>query len=118
MSKQFDIGSLKHKVVFKKNTRGSLGGGSGANFETFLTTRCSLEKKRSAKQNNQGKVDIAVFYLMRCRFDGNFISQLNGSCIAVITNQFGQEITYVIHDFDLVDEKKHLYEFTLSKSNV
>lgn len=118
MSKDFDTGSLKHKVVFKKNTRGSLGAGGKSNFETFLTTRCSLEKKRSVKQNNQGQVDIAVFYLMRCRFDTDFIPNLSGSCVAVIENQFGQDITYVIHDFDLVDEKRHLYEFTISKSNV
>lgn len=118
MSKEFDTGSLKHKVVFKKNTRGSLGAGSESNFETFLTTKCSLEKKRSTKQNNQGKVDIAVFYRMVCRFDINFIPNLSGSCIAIITNQFGQDKTYVIHDFDLIDEKRHLYEFIISKSNV
>jgi hypothetical protein len=111
MGIKFTIGSLKKKVVFKKNSRASLGAGSKDNFETFLTTRCSLEKKRSAKQNDQGQVEIAQWYLMICRFQLNLLNNLNGSAICVIDN-----VTYVIHDFDLVDEKKHLYEFTLSKS--
>lgn len=118
MSKEFNIGSLKHRVVFKKNTRGSLGHGSEDSYQTFLTTRCSLEKKRSSKQVDSGQVEIAGFFLMRCRFDTNFIPNLSGTCIAVIANQFGQDITYVIHDFDLIDEKRHLYEFVISKSSV
>lgn len=109
---------MKHKVVFKKNVRGSLGDGSEDGYQVFLTTRCSLEKKRSSKQVDSGQVEIAVFFLMRCRFDINFIPNLSGTCIAVIENQFGQDITYVIHDFDLFDEKAHIYEFIISKSSV
>lgn len=111
MSNRFDTGSLKHAVVFKKNTRGSLGHGSKDHFETFLTTRCSLEKKRSTRQNERGQVLIASFFLMRCRFQLNLITQLSTTCICTIKN-----VNYVIHDFDLIDEKKHLYEFTISKS--
>jgi hypothetical protein len=111
MGVKFTIGSLKKKVVFKKNSRGSLGAGSKDNFETFLTTRCSLEKKRAIKQADRGQVEIAQWYIMICRFQLNLINNLNGSAICIIDNE-----TYVIHDFDLIDEKKHLYEFTLSKS--
>lgn len=111
MSEKFDTGSLKHTVVFKKNTRGSLGQGSKDNFETFLTTRCSLERKRSARQNERGQVLIAVFFLMRCRFQLNLINQLSTTTIVVINGT-----NYTIHDFDLIDEKKHLYEFVISKS--
>jgi hypothetical protein len=111
MGVKFTIGSLKKKVVFKKNSRGSLGAGSKDNFETFLTTRCSLEKKRAIKQADRGQVEIAQWYIMICRFQLNLINNLNGSAVCVIDNE-----TYVIHDFGLIDEKKHLYEFTLSKS--
>jgi hypothetical protein len=111
MGVKFTIGSLNKKVVFKKNSRGSLGAGSKDNFETFLTTRCSLEKKRAVKQADRGQVEIAQWYIMICRFQLNLINNLNGSAICVINNE-----TYVIHDFDLVDEKKHLYEFAISKS--
>lgn len=111
MGVNFTIGSLNKKVVFKKNSRASLGAGSKDNFETFLTTRCSLNKKRSAKQNDRGQVEIAQWYLMICRFQLNLINNLSTTSICVIDNE-----TYVIHDFDLIDEKKHLYEFTISKS--
>lgn len=111
MGVKFTIGSLKEKVVFKKNSRGSLGAGSKDNFEVFLTTRCSLEKKRAVRQSDRGQVEIAQWYLMICRFQLNLINNLSTTSICEIDNE-----TYVIHDFDLVDEKKHLYEFTLSKS--
>jgi hypothetical protein len=110
---KFTIGSLKKKVVFKKNTRGSLGAGSKDFFETFLTTKCSLEKKRAAKQNDRGQVEIAVWYKMICRFQLNLLNNINGQAICVIEN-----VNYVIHDFDLIDEKKHLYEFTISRSKI
>lgn len=111
MGVKFTIGSLKEKVIFKKNSRGSLGAGSKDNFETFLATRCSLKKKRSVKQSDRGQVEIAQWYLMLCRFQLNLINNLSGTAICEIKGE-----VYVIHDFDLVDEKKHLYEFTLSKS--
>ena len=111
MGVKFHIGQLKKKVVFKKNSRGSLGAGSKDNFETFLTTRCSLNKKRAVKQNDRGQVEIAQWYLMICRFQLNLLNNLSNSSICVISGE-----TYVIHDWDLVDEKEHLYEFTLSKS--
>lgn len=111
MGVKFTIGSLKKKVVFKKNSRASLGAGSKDNFETFLTTRCSLEKKRSVKQDDRGQVEIAQWYIMVCRFQLNLLNNLSNSSICVIAGEI-----YTIHDFDLVDEKEHLYEFTLSKS--
>jgi hypothetical protein len=107
----FHIGQLKKKVVFKKNSRGSLGAGSKDNFETFLTTRCSLEKKRAVKQSDRGQVEIAQWYKMICRFQLNLLNNLSGSSICVIDGD-----TYVIHDWDLIDEREHLYEFILSKS--
>jgi hypothetical protein len=110
---KFKIGSLKKKVVFKKNTRGSLGAGSKDNFEIFLTTRCSLEKKTSAKQSDRGQVEVAVWYKMICRFQLNLFNNINGQAICVIDN-----VNYVIHDFEPIDEKKHLYEFTISKSKI
>lgn len=113
MGVKFTIGSLKEKVTFKKNTRGSLGAGSKDFFETFLVTRCSLETKRSAKQNDRGQVEIAVWYKMICRFQLNLLNNINGQAICVIDN-----VNYVIHDFELIDEKKHLYEFTISKSKI
>jgi hypothetical protein len=112
MSEKFDIGSLKHTVVFKKNARGSLGFGSKDNYETFLITRCSKERKRATKQNERGQVQIATFYLMRCRFQEDLLTNLSGSAIAVISG-----VTHVIHSFDLIDEKEHLYEFIISKSS-
>lgn len=111
MGLNFTIGRLKKKVVFKKNSRGSLGAGSKDNFETFLTTRCSLEKKRAIKQADRGQVEIAQWYMMICRFQLNLINNLSNSSICEIDGE-----TYVIHDFDLIDERKHLYEFTISKS--
>jgi len=111
MGVNFHIGQLKKTVVFKKNNRGSLGAGSRDNFETFLTTRCSLEKKRAIKQADRGQVEVAQWYKMICRFQLNLINNLSNSSICVIEGE-----TYVIHDWDLVDEKKHLYEFIISKS--
>jgi hypothetical protein len=111
MSKNTDIGSLKHTVTFKKTSGGSLGLGRRANYQPFLTTRCSKEKKRANKQNESGQVLIGSFWIMRCRFEIALLDQLDGSVICEID---GDE--YTIHDFDLVEEKKHLYEFTLSKS--
>lgn len=106
----FDTGSLRHTVVFKKNTRGSLGFGSKDHFETFLTTRCSLEKKRAMKAADRGKVEIASFYRMVCRFEVNLFNQLSGSCVCEINSE-----VYVVHDFNVVDERKHLYEFIIAK---
>jgi hypothetical protein len=111
MGVAFHIGQLKKKVMFKKNNRGSLGAGSKDNFETFLTTRCSLEKKRAIKQADRGQVEIAQWYKMICRFQLNLINNLSNSSICVIDN-----MTYVIHDWDLVNEREHLYEFVISKS--
>jgi hypothetical protein len=111
MGVAFHIGQLKKTVVFKKNNRGSLGAGSKDNFETFLTTRCSLEKERAIKQADRGQVEIAQWYKMICRFQLNLINNLSNSSICIIANE-----TYVIHDWDLVNEKEHLYEFILSKS--
>jgi hypothetical protein len=111
MGVAFHIGQLKKIVVFKKNNRGSLGAGSKDNFETFLTTRCSLEKKRAVKQADRGQVEVAQWYKMICRFQLNLINNLSGSSICVIAGE-----TYVIHDWNLYDEKRHLYEFVISKS--
>jgi hypothetical protein len=111
MGVNFTIGSLKKKVVFKKNSRGSLGAGSKDNFETFLTTHCSLEKKRAIKQADRGQVEIAQWYRMVCRFQLNLLNNLSGSSICEIAGDI-----YVIHDWDLINEKEHLYEFILSKS--
>jgi hypothetical protein len=111
MSKDFTIGSLKHTVVFKKNTRGSLGIGSKDHYETFLTTRCSLKKRRAIKQSERGRVMISGFYEMVCRFEINLLNQISGSVLCVIDN-----VEYTVHDFDLKDEKQHLYEFIISKS--
>lgn len=112
MSEKFDTGSLKHTVVFKKNSHGSLGYGSVDNMETFLTTRCSLEKRRATKQNERGKVQIDTFWIMRCRFQQDLLTNLSMTCIAVIDGK-----NYTIHDFDLIDRKKHLYEFVISTFN-
>lgn len=107
----FHIGRLKKIVTFKKNSRASLGAGSKDNFETFLTTRCSLEKKRAVKQADRGQAEVAQWYKMICRFQLNLINNLSTTSICVIDSE-----TYVIHDFDLIDEKRHLYEFVISKS--
>ena len=111
MGVNFTIGSLKKIVVFKKNSRGSLGAGSKDNFETFLTTRCSLEKKKAVKQADRGQIEVAQWYRMVCRFQLNLLNNLSNSSICTINGE-----TYVIHDWDLINEKEHLYEFTLSKS--
>ena len=108
---KFHIGQLKKIAVFKKNNRGSLGAGSKDNFEIFLTTRCRLQKKRAVKQADRGQVEIAQWYLMVCRFQLNLLNNLSNTSICEI----GGEV-YVIHDWDLVNEKEHLYEFTISKS--
>lgn len=111
MGVKYKIGDLKKIVTFKKNTRGSLGAGSKDIYETFLTTRCSLEKKKAVKQSDRGQVEVAQWYIMICRFQLNLLNNLSHTSICIIKNE-----TYVVHDFDLVDEKQHLYEFTLSKS--
>jgi len=111
MGVNFHIGQLKKKVVFKKNNRGSLGAGSKDNFEAFLTTRCSLEKKRAIKQSDRGQVEVVQWYKMVCRFQLNLINNLSNSAICEIAGEI-----YVIHDWDMVDEKEHLYEFVISKS--
>lgn len=111
MAKDFHIGSLNKKVTFKKNVRASLGAGSKDNYQTFLETKCSLERKKAVRQDDRGQVEIAVWYKMVCRFQLNLLSNLASSSICVIDN-----VTYVIHDFSLLDEKKHLYEFLISKS--
>jgi len=107
----FHIGLLKKEVVFKKNSRGSLGAGSKDNFEVFLITRCSLEKKSAVKQADRGQVEIAKWYIMICRFQLNLLNNLSNSAICDIAGE-----VYVIHDWELVDERRHLYQFTLSKS--
>lgn len=111
MGKSFHIGSLNKKVTFKKNVRASLGAGSKDNYQTFLVTKCSLKRKKAVKQNDKGQVEIAAWYKMVCRFQLNLLSNIAGSSICEIEN-----VTYTIHDFSLLDEKKHLYEFLISKS--
>lgn len=98
-------------MTFKKNVRGSLGAGKVDNYVTILTTRCSLEKKRANKINERGQIQIAEFFKMICRFENSLLSNLSGSVIAVIDDD-----TYTVHDFNLIDERKHLYEFILSKN--
>lgn len=109
--KEFHIGQLKKIVEFRRNNRNQLGAGSKDNFETFLTTRCSLEKKRGVKQADRGQVEVAQWYKMICRFQTSLISNLSNSAICIISGE-----TYVIHDWNLIEEKRHLYEFIISKS--
>jgi len=110
MGVKFTIGSLKDKVTFKKNVRGSLGAGSKDNYIEFLTTRCSLEKKRNVRDNDRGQVELIVWYYMRCRFQESLVSNLAYSVICEIKGEL-----YTLHDFDVIDRKNHLYEFTISK---
>jgi hypothetical protein len=111
MGLRFTIGSLNKSVTFKKNARGSLGAGSKAEYVPFLTTRCNLEKKRAIKNNDRGQIEITAWYRLVCRFQATLLNELSNSTICEIDGEM-----YTMHDFELIDQRRHLYEFVISKA--
>lgn len=103
-------GRLLTPVVFKRNRFTSSGGGSEDDFETFCTTRCDLTPKTQSKINDRNQVIISQFYEIVLRYQSSLFNNLTGTVIAVINNE-----NYIIHSFDLMDNRKQFMKLTISK---
>lgn len=109
MQDDFHIGKMRQTGILKQNHPvANSSGGEDDNYTTVLTTRGWLRKDSGNINLLTGQITLTKTYTWICRFQ-------QAITVNVDTTWFigGQE--YVLEDYELIDEIKHLYKFNLRK---
>lgn len=101
---------MREVVVFLQNTPvPAQGGGYTDSYSNLCTTRGQLIDNSGGRSLSFGAgVNTASFRLI-VRFQAALFNNLRSDTKVVISG-----VTYTITDSKLVDQKKHLYEFSIS----
>lgn len=105
----FYIGQMRSVATFYSNTPvPNDSGGRDDNWTVVKSVRARLRKGSGAKKDEQGQVLFNKDYQMICRF--NPALAIDPKWKVVIDSE-----DYRIKDFELVDEIKHWFVFSLAK---
>ena len=101
---------MREVVVFLQNTpTATAGRGSADNYATLLTTRGQLMDAGDNRALSFGAIADNTFMRLICRFQTALAASLRSDTKVVISG-----ITYTLNGQPkLIDQKKHLYEFSL-----
>lgn len=104
----FGIGQMRQVVQFQVNNPvDNTSGGQNDVWTTIITTRGWLTKKTGRKGIEQGTVQFDKSYVLYCRYQSDLI--VNTDTRMIVDGR-----TFMVADFELQDEIKHLYVFTLN----
>jgi|GEM_PF-1875914 len=105
----FSIGDMREAVVFQQNQPiDNASGGQDDNWVTTATTRGKLTKIKGGKSIEAGSLQFDKGYNLECRYQSDLV--INQDTRALINGQ-----PYQIMDWELVDQKRHLFTFSLNK---
>lgn len=108
-------GAMREVVVFLQNTpTATTGRGQADNYTTLLTTRGQLLDAGDNRSLGFAVIADNSFMTLRCRFQNALASNLRSDTKIVINS-----ITYTMNGMPkLVDQRKHIYEFSIqAKTN-
>lgn len=101
---------MREVVVFLTNTPTAKGAGWEDNFTTLLTTRGQLINDSNSRGMQFGSIEDNNRSTLRVRFQSALAAALRSDTKIVISG-----ITYTMNGRPkLVDQRKHLYEFSIS----
>lgn len=104
------VGKMRESVVFLQNTPVAKGAGYIDSYTNLLTTRGQLIDNSGSRSLSFGAVADSGSWRLICRFQTALANSLRSDTKVVINT-----ITYTINGRPkLVDQKKHIYEFSLS----
>lgn len=108
----FGIGQMRSVVIFQVNQpMDNDSGGQDDNFISSVTTRGWLTKKIGKKGIENGAMQFSKSYVLYCRYQSDIL--LNSDTRVVVDGR-----PYLIEDWELQGEIKHLYIFTLNRVDV
>lgn len=104
----FSVGEMRKVGTFRKNVPVSDGaGGQKDSFTDVITVRGKLSKQSGRKALEQGEFVGNKGYEWICRYNSVLVPDTE--TIIVIDG-----LQYRVNDWELIDEIKHFYRFTLS----
>lgn len=108
----FGIGQMRQIVQFQVNQPiDNISGGQDDNWITIITTRGWLTKRTGRKTIEQGTIQFDKSYVLYCRYQNDLV--INSDTRVLVDSR-----TFLIADYELQDEIKHLYVFTLNAIDV
>lgn len=108
MNKNPSIGEMRQVAIFLQNSPVIDGaGGQTDNFVTLLQCRGKLRPKGGMKKLENGEFVLQHGWTFECRFQNTLT--INSDTILQISG-----VKYRISDFQLIDNLKHFYSFTLT----
>lgn len=109
MALNFTIGQMRQVGTFQKNQAvDNTSGGQDDNWVDMLTTRGILQKTKGGKGIEEGSLQFNKSYQWACRYQSDLV--IDQSTRLVIDGQ-----PYQIMDFELEEQKRHIYLFNLNK---
>lgn len=109
IAETFGIGQMRSVVVFKVNQPvDNTDGGQDDNYVETVRTRGWLTQRTGKKSIEAGVIQFNKSYVLYCRYQSNIL--LNSDTRVVVD---GQE--FLINDFELQNQIKHIYLLTLNR---
>lgn len=98
-------------VEFRQNTPTTEeGGGDADNYTTLLTTRGQLISNSGGRGLSFGAIQDSFSFTLRVRFQSALEAALRSDTKILISGSL-----YTFSTYKLIDQKKHLYEFQVTK---
>lgn len=103
------IGKFDKVVAIQKNTPADQGAGALDSYSTYCTTRGYLKKTSGSRSVSFGEITGGNSYTLWVRFQTTIESNIRMDNKIIIDGR-----TFTIDSFELVDEEKKYYKFTLN----
>ncbi len=109
----FNFADMRFTGQFQKNTPTvDAGGGQTDSYATVITTRVYLQKLRGNSGFPEGKMEYFKGYVLKCRFQQAFQTLgIDSDCQWLINGE-----TYMVDDWELVDQTPQYYIMTVLKN--
>jgi len=112
MALVFSIGEMRQVGTFQKNAPvDNDSGGQDDAWQTMVTTRGRLTKKSGGKVIEEGSLQFSKSYQWVCRYQSDLV--VDQDTRLLIDGQ-----PYQIMDWELVDQRQHLFTFNINKIDV
>ncbi len=104
-----DVIRLDKVVVFKVNTPAAASTGGGVDsYSTLLTTRGNLSRRSGSKGFNAGEHAFDNSYQLVVRYQDAIYNAIRTDLKVVIDS-----VTYTIHSWEKIEEKRFYLKFTI-----
>lgn len=103
------VGRLRQSGQLQTNTPIQQGAGFKDNYTTLLTCRGDLTKLRGNRALNSAEVEINAIWTWDCRYQVAIDNIANKKSIRWII----EGKTFKVNNYELIDQKKKYYRFTL-----